>query len=93
MTTTGRSGDRPTAGEAQRARSNEARGRRVAAFVRHGHFDRPEQVASAHLPLPLSADGREQARSAAATILRHCDEPKASHLILRFLSSGRSSFQ
>ena len=50
------------------------RGRRVAGLVRHGHFDRPDQLASAHLPLPLSAEGREQARQAAAPILRFCEE-------------------
>lgn len=30
------------------------RRRRIAALVRHGHFPRPDGVASAHLPLPLS---------------------------------------
>ncbi|HKK53446.1 MAG TPA: histidine phosphatase family protein [Myxococcota bacterium] len=49
-------------------------GRRVAGLVRHGHFDRPEQLASAHLPLPLSERGRRQAREAAGPILRHCEE-------------------
>ena len=51
-----------------------SQGRRVAGLVRHGHFDRPEQLASAHLPLPISAEGREQARKAADPILRFCDE-------------------
>jgi len=49
-------------------------GRRVAAFVRHGHFDRPEGVASAHSLFPLSATGREQARNAADPILECCEE-------------------
>lgn len=50
------------------------RGRRVAGLVRHGHFDRPDQIASAHLPLPLSAAGRAQAREAAGPILQFCEE-------------------
>jgi len=50
------------------------RGRRVAGLIRHGHFDRPDQLASAHLPLPLSAEGRAQARQSAGPILRFCDE-------------------
>ncbi|HIF94587.1 MAG: phosphoglycerate mutase family protein [Myxococcales bacterium] len=49
-------------------------GRRVAAFVRHGHFDRPDQVASAHSLFPLSATGRDQARNAADPILDCCEE-------------------
>jgi 2,3-bisphosphoglycerate-dependent phosphoglycerate mutase len=51
-----------------------ARGRRVAGLVRHGHFDRPEQTASAHLPLPLSEKGRRQAREAVGPILGYCEE-------------------
>ena len=43
--------------------------RRVAALVRHGHFPRPDNVASAHLPLPLSAMGREQAREGAERLI------------------------
>ena len=50
------------------------KGRRVAAFVRHGHFDRPEGVASAHSLFPLSELGREQARGAADPILESCEE-------------------
>jgi len=50
------------------------RGRRVAALIRHGHFDRPDQLASAHLPLPLSAAGRAQAREAAGPILQLCED-------------------
>lgn len=53
---------------------HEGSGRRVAAFVRHGHFDRPECTASAHLPIPLSATGRQQARDAVEPLLRFCDE-------------------
>ncbi len=53
---------------------NATRGRRVAAFVRHGHFDRPENVASAHSLFPLSRRGREQARQAADPILELCQE-------------------
>ncbi len=51
-----------------------ARGRRIAAFVRHGHFDRPEGFASAHSLFPLSERGRDQARRAADPILDLCDE-------------------
>lgn len=49
-------------------------GRRVAAFVRHGHFERPENVASAHSLFPLSERGRDQARCAADPILEFCEE-------------------
>lgn len=49
-------------------------GRRFAAFVRHGHFARPEGVASAHSLFPLSEEGREQARHASEPILEFCDE-------------------
>jgi 2,3-bisphosphoglycerate-dependent phosphoglycerate mutase len=49
-------------------------GRRVAAFIRHGHFDRPDQVASAHSLFPLSATGRDQARNAVDPILDCCEE-------------------
>lgn len=55
---------------ASKARS--ARGRRVAAFVRHGHFERPEGTASAHSLYPLSAEGRGQAARAAVPILEMC---------------------
>ena len=53
-----------------------AQSRRAAALVRHGHFPRPEGMASAHLLLPLSSEGKEQARRAAATLLQiaeRCD--------------------
>ena len=52
----------------------EPRGRRVAGFVRHGHFDRPDSTASAHLPLPLSDEGRRQARACAIPILESSRE-------------------
>ena len=51
-----------------------ARGRRIAALVRHGHFDRPENVASAHSLFPLSERGRGQARHAVDPILELCEE-------------------
>lgn len=54
--------------------SSPPRGRRVAALIRHGHFDRPDDVASAHSLSPLSATGRNQARSAAIPILECCEE-------------------
>ena len=47
-------------------------GRRVAAFIRHGHFDRPEGTASAHSLFPLSALGRDQATAAAETVATLC---------------------
>lgn len=47
-----------------------ARGRRLAALVRHGQFPRPEGVASAHLPLPLSPEGRGHARNAGLQLAR-----------------------
>ncbi|MCP4908604.1 MAG: histidine phosphatase family protein [bacterium] len=50
------------------------RGRRVVAFVRHGHFDRPEGTASAHSLFPLSAEGRGQAERAAGPILEMCQD-------------------
>lgn len=50
------------------------RGRRFAAFVRHGHFARPEGVASAHSLFPLSEEGREQARHASGPILEFCED-------------------
>jgi 2,3-bisphosphoglycerate-dependent phosphoglycerate mutase len=49
-------------------------GRRVATFIRHGHFDRPDGVASAHSLFPLSAVGRDQARNAVDPILDCCEE-------------------
>ena len=44
-------------------------GRRVAALMRHDHFPRPENTASAHLALPLSDEGREQSEAAADALL------------------------
>jgi 2,3-bisphosphoglycerate-dependent phosphoglycerate mutase len=52
----------------------EPSGRRVAGFIRHGHFDRPDNTASAHLPLPLSEKGRAQARTCATAILEFSEE-------------------
>ncbi len=67
--------DDPNAGMADAGTAGrEARGRRVAALVRHGHFDRPEGVASAHSLFPLSETGRDQARRAADPILETCEE-------------------
>lgn len=48
------------------------RGRRVAAFIRHGHFDRPDATASAQSLYPLSAQGRVQAAEAVGPILELC---------------------
>jgi 2,3-bisphosphoglycerate-dependent phosphoglycerate mutase len=50
------------------------RGRRIAAFVRHGDFDRPENTASAHSPRGLSPLGRRQAEAAATPIAALCRE-------------------
>lgn len=55
-------------------REDVERGRRVAGFVRHGHFDRPAGTASAHSLLPLSARGREQVIAASDRILEYCEE-------------------
>lgn len=49
-------------------------GRRIAAFVRHGHFARPEGTASAHSLFPLTQTGREQARDAVDAVLDFADE-------------------
>lgn len=35
----------------------------IAALVRHGDYHQPDKVPSAHLPHPLTARGREQARN------------------------------
>ena len=51
-----------------------ASGRRIAGLVRHGHFERPDGVASAHSLFPLSELGRDQARQAADPILEYCEE-------------------
>ena len=50
------------------------RGRRVSVLVRHGHFDRPEDTASAHSLLPLSETGHAQAEAAARVIAGRCAE-------------------
>lgn len=49
-------------------------GRRVAAFIRHGHFDRPDDTASAHSLFPLSETGWAQATAAAVTVAALCEE-------------------
>lgn len=49
-------------------------GRRVAVLVRHGHFERPDETASAHSLLPLSETGHAQAAAAAAEIAARCAE-------------------
>ena len=66
--------DERVGGRGARTEGGEARGRRVAALVRHGHFDRPEGVASAHSLFPLSETGRDQARRAVDPILETCEE-------------------
>ncbi|MEZ4331596.1 MAG: histidine phosphatase family protein [Myxococcota bacterium] len=48
--------------------------RRIACLMRHAHFDRPRQLASAHLPYPLSSEGRAQAKAAAESVLRAARE-------------------
>ncbi len=40
----------------------------VAALVRHGDYEQPERVPSAHLPHPLTTQGRAQARALAAQL-------------------------
>ena len=40
----------------------------VVALVRHGDYEQPEDVPSAHLPHPLTAKGREQARELGARL-------------------------
>ncbi|MEM9177331.1 MAG: histidine phosphatase family protein [Myxococcota bacterium] len=50
------------------------RGRRIAAFVRHGDFDRPPNTASAHSPRALSQKGQAQAEAAAGPIAALCRE-------------------
>ena len=47
-------------------------GRRVAVFVRHGHFERPDETASAHSLLPLSETGHAQAAAAVGKIAARC---------------------
>jgi len=54
--------------------SERGTGRRIAAFVRHGHFARPEGTASAHSLFPLSPKGRGQARAAVDAILDFAEE-------------------
>lgn len=42
--------------------------RLIAAFIRHGAYEQPEGVPSAHLPHPLTEAGRVQAREAAEAL-------------------------
>lgn len=42
--------------------------------MRHAHFERPGKLASAHLPYPLSREGRAQARAVAESVLRFARE-------------------
>jgi 2,3-bisphosphoglycerate-dependent phosphoglycerate mutase len=44
------------------------------ALVRHGSFRQPEGVPSAHLPHPLTEQGREEARSGAERLAQHAHE-------------------
>lgn len=43
-------------------------GRRIAALIRHGHYEQPEDVPSAHLPHPLTDRGQEQSRALARAL-------------------------
>ena len=45
-----------------------AKGRRLAALIRHGHYEQPEDVPSAHLPHPLTERGRDQSHSLARAL-------------------------
>ena len=45
----------------------------AVALVRHGHFDRPDDVASAHLPYPLSARGRAESEQATDAIVAQAE--------------------
>ena len=40
----------------------------IAALLRHGAYEQPPDVPSAHLPHPLTLEGREEARRAAAQL-------------------------
>jgi len=41
----------------------------IMALLRHGAYDQPPDVPSAHLPYPLNEAGREQARNAVSLVL------------------------
>ncbi len=41
----------------------------IMALLRHGAYDQPHDVPSAHLPYPLNETGREQARNAVSLLL------------------------
>lgn len=53
--------------------------RMLIALVRHGDYEQPTKVPSAHLPHPLTAKGREQARHLASQLL---DEARSRGLRL-----------
>ena len=44
--------------------------RLIVAFVRHGAYQQPPDVPSAHLPYPLTSDGRKQAVDAAERLIK-----------------------
>lgn len=44
------------------------------ALVRHGEYEQPQDVPSAHLPHPLTERGREQAREGARTLHHYARE-------------------
>lgn len=64
----------------------------IAALLRHGDYEQPKGVPSAHLPYPLTDEGREQAREAVGllrTAATECDatfEPvlDCSHMLRAF---------
>ncbi len=46
----------------------------AVALVRHGQYEQPEGVPSAHLPYPLTRQGRDHARAAATELLQFAEE-------------------
>lgn len=46
----------------------------IAALLRHGDYQQPARVPSAHLPYPLTERGREQALTAARKLVASCEE-------------------
>jgi len=53
--------------------------RRVLALIRHGEYEQPRGVPSAHLPYPLTERGRAQARAAARGVF---ELARAEQLVL-----------
>ena len=45
-----------------------------AALIRHGEFERPTDVPSAHLPHPLTPDGERNMAASASRVLEHAEE-------------------